>query len=85
MYESTAKYVCRVKEKVHLVFFFKKKYIVKLLVEREFWNSKSTASQVAMQEEDSKKADAKISKSPFLGIICRLIGANRLLELIFML
>jgi hypothetical protein len=27
MYESTAKYVCRVKEKVHLVFFFlKKKY-----------------------------------------------------------
>ena len=26
MYESTAKYVCRVKEKVHLVFFFKKIY-----------------------------------------------------------
>jgi len=47
-------------------------------VETEFWNSESTASQVAMQEEDSKKAHAIISKSPFLGIICRLIGANRL-------
>jgi len=30
-------------------------------VEREFWNSKSTASQVAMYKEDSKKADAMVS------------------------
>ena len=45
-------------------------------MEREFWNSKSTASQVAMYKENSKKALAIISKPPFLGIICRLFGAN---------